>query len=105
MPLLCVYADLMGILGGVFIGQTVLGLSPSEFMHQAMHSVRLSHCMQGLAKSAVFGILIGFAGCLRGMACGRSAMAVGEATTSAVVTSIVFIVVSDSILTIIFNVL
>jgi phospholipid/cholesterol/gamma-HCH transport system permease protein len=50
-------------------------------------------------KSSVFGVLIGFAGCLRGMQCGRSALAVGEATTSAVVTSIVLIVVSDSFIT------
>ena len=105
MPLLCVYADVMGILGGALIGYTVLDLSLNEFLNQAIKSVTLYHCFQGVAKSAVFGILIGFAGCLRGMECGRSAMAVGEATTSAVVTSIVFIVISDSILTIIFNVL
>ena len=74
-------------------------------MNQAIKSIKLIHFVQGMTKSAVFGILIGFAGCLRGMECGRSAMAVGEATTSAVVTSIVFIVVSDSILTICFNVL
>ena len=105
MPLLCIYADVMGILGGAFIGYPVLDLSLSEFLNQAIKSVNLYHCFQGVAKSAVFGVLIGFAGCLRGMECGRSAMAVGEATTSAVVTSIVFIVISDSILTIIFNVL
>ncbi|NLZ16148.1 MAG: ABC transporter permease [Desulfobulbaceae bacterium] len=105
MPLLCIYANLMGVLGGAFIGYTVLDLSLSEFLNQAIQSVNLYHCFQGVAKSAAFGVLIGFAGCLRGMECGRSAMAVGEATTSAVVTSIVFIVISDSILTIIFNVL
>ena len=105
MPLLCIYADLMGILGGMLIGQVMLGLSPAEFMHQAVKSLKLYYCVQGLTKSAAFGALIGFAGCLRGMECGRSAMAVGEATTSAVVTSIVFIVVSDSILTILFNVI
>lgn len=105
MPLLCIYANVMGVLGGAFIGYTVLNLSLSEFLNQAIQSVNLYHCFQGVAKSAAFGVLIGFAGCLRGMECGRSAMAVGEATTSAVVTSIVFIVISDSILTIIFNVL
>lgn len=105
MPLLCVYANIMGILGGALIGYTVLDLSLGEFFKQIMQSVTLYHCFQGIAKSAVFGILIGFAGCLRGMECGRSAMAVGEATTSAVVTSIVLIVLSDSILTIFFNVL
>lgn len=101
MPLLCIYADLMGIFGGSIIGTTMLDLSLVEYFEQIKKSVTLHQCSQGLMKSAVFGVLIGFAGCLRGMQCGRSALAVGEATTSAVVTSIVLIVVSDSIITII----
>jgi phospholipid/cholesterol/gamma-HCH transport system permease protein len=60
--------------------------------------------VQGLIKAAVFGVLIAFTGCQRGMQCGRSAAAVGEATTSAVVTCIVLIVVSDALLTIIYSV-
>lgn len=99
LPLLCVYADIMGILGGSLIGVTMLDLSFIEFWTQAQKTLHLSQCGQGLVKSSVFGVLIGFAGCLRGMQCGRSALAVGEATTSAVVTSIVLIVVSDSIIT------
>ncbi len=99
LPLLCIYADIMGILGGSLIGVTMLDLSLIEFWTQAQKTLHLSQCGQGLLKSSVFGVLIGFAGCLRGMQCGRSALAVGEATTSAVVTSIVLIVVSDSIIT------
>jgi len=57
----------------------------------------------GLFKSLVFAVLIALAGCMRGMQCGRSASAVGEATTSAVVDSIVYIVVADSVLTLICN--
>ena len=70
-----------------------------SYLEQTRKKLYLSQCGQGLLKSSVFGVLIGFAGCLRGMQCGRSALAVGEATTSAVVTSIVLIVVSDSIIT------
>lgn len=99
MPLLCVYADIMGILGGSIIGVTMLDLSMVEYMEQIRKTLHLSQCGQGLLKSAVFGVLIAFAGCLRGMQCGRSASAVGEATTSAVVTSIVLIVISDSFIT------
>jgi len=99
LPLLCVYADIMGILGGSLIGVSMLDLSLIEFLDQTRKTLHLSQCGQGLLKSSVFGVLIGFAGCLRGMQCGRSALAVGEATTSAVVTSIVLIVVSDSIIT------
>jgi phospholipid/cholesterol/gamma-HCH transport system permease protein len=103
LPLLCIYADIMGILGGSVIGVTMLDLSLVEYLEQTRTTIHLSQCCQGLVKSAVFGVLIGFAGCLRGMQCGRSALAVGEATTSAVVTSIVLIVVSDSIITFIIN--
>ena len=103
LPLLCIYADIMGILGGSVIGVTMLDLSLVEYLQQTRTTIHLSQCCQGLVKSAVFGVLIGFAGCLRGMQCGRSALAVGEATTSAVVTSIVLIVVSDSIITFIIN--
>ena len=99
LPLLCVYADIMGILGGSVIGVTMLDLSLLEFLGQARKSIQLGQFGQGILKSSVFGVLIGYAGCLRGMQCGRSALAVGEATTSAVVTSIVLIVVSDSIIT------
>jgi len=99
MPLLCIYADLMGILGGSIIGVTMLDLSLVEYLQQTRSAIELHQFGQGLLKSLVFGVLIGFAGCLRGMQCGRSALAVGEATTSAVVTSIVLIVVSDSIIT------
>ncbi len=99
LPLLCIYADIMGILGGSIIGVSMLDLSLIEYLEQTRKTLHLSQCGQGLLKSTVFGVLIGFAGCLRGMQCGRSALAVGEATTSAVVTSIVLIVVSDSIIT------
>ncbi|NLX19212.1 MAG: ABC transporter permease [Desulfobulbus sp.] len=99
LPLLCVYADIMGILGGSIIGVTMLDLSLIEYLEQTRKTIQLSQFGQGILKASVFGILIGFAGCLRGMQCGRSALAVGEATTSAVVTSIVLIVVSDSFIT------
>ena len=58
--------------------------------------------MQGLIKGSTFGALVAISGCLRGMQCGRSASAVGEAATSAVVTGILMIVISDTIWTFIF---
>ena len=103
LPLLCVYADLLGICGGTLIGVGMLDLSLSEYLLQTRKAIMLHHFVQGLIKATAFGVLIGFAGCYHGMRCGRSAAAVGEATTAAVVMSIVLIVVSDSILTIIFN--
>ncbi len=103
LPLLCIYADILGIFGGALIGVFMLDLSFTEYFLYTKNSIHLDQCMQGLIKSGVYGILIGFAGCLRGLKCGRSASAVGEATTSAVVTSMVLIIISDAIMTFLFT--
>lgn len=105
MPLLCVYADLMGVLGGFVVGVGMLGLTPEQYLIQTFNSVPLANFWIGLTHSAVFGVLIGLAGCYRGMRCGRSAMAVGQATTSAVVTGILSIVIATAILTWLCNIL
>ena len=102
MPLLTLYGDLLGILGGGLIGVTVLDISPAEYFNQTRAALTLTACAQGLIKSGVYGMLVALAGCLRGMQCGRSAAAVGQATTSAVVTSIVCIIIASAILTVIF---
>jgi len=105
MPLLCLYADLMGILGGALVGIGMLGLTPAEYYTETVLSIALSDFGAGLIKAVVFGVLVALSGCLRGIQCGRSASAVGDATTSAVVTSIVFIIVSDSLLTVIYDII
>jgi phospholipid/cholesterol/gamma-HCH transport system permease protein len=102
MPLLTLYADLLGILGGGLIGVAVLQISPVEYFNQTRAALTLSACAQGLIKGSVYGLLVALAGCLRGMQCGRSAAAVGQATTSAVVTSIVWIILASAVLTVIF---
>jgi len=105
MPLLSLYADLMGILGGLIIGVSMLDLNFMEYYNKTRESVHLNDLWVGLFSAAVFGVLVALAGCLRGMQCGRSAAAVGEATTSAVVTSIVSIVVAMAVITVVCNVL
>ena len=102
MPLLTLYADLLGILGGALIGVTVLQISPVEYFNQTRAALTLGACAQGLIKSGVYGLLVALAGCLRGIQCGRSAAAVGQAATSAVVTGIVCIITASAILTVIF---
>lgn len=105
MPLLAIYADFIGILGGFFIGCFSLDISPLLYYQQTLKAVTLNHFLVGLTKATVFGYLVAFCGCLKGMYCGRSADAVGKATTSAVVTAIIFIVISDAGFTFFFNVL
>src|SRR5512135_805185 len=105
MPLLSLYADLMGILGGLIIGVSMLDLNFMEYYNKTRESVLLKDFWVGLFSAAVFGVLVALASCLRGMQSGRSAQAVGEATTSAVVTSIVSIVVAMAVITVVCNVM
>jgi len=105
MPLLCLYADLMGILGGFIVGVGMLDLNVVAYYNQTRAAVTMADLWIGLVQSAVFGILVALAGCLRGMQCGRSASAVGDAATSAVVTGIVSIIVATAVITVITNIL
>jgi phospholipid/cholesterol/gamma-HCH transport system permease protein len=102
VPLLTVYADLMGMLGGAAIGVAMLDVSLKVYFHQLQEALSVKYLAQGLIKSAVYGVIIALAGCMRGMQSGRSAAAVGLAATSAVVTSIVGIIVASAILTVIY---
>jgi phospholipid/cholesterol/gamma-HCH transport system permease protein len=105
MPLLCIYADLLGILGGGIVGVGMLDLAPALYWDQTVDAVSLTDFGVGIAKSSVFGVLVAVSGCLRGIQCGTSSAAVGLAATSAVVTGIVAIIVSDAFFTLIFEVL
>ncbi|WP_321391700.1 ABC transporter permease [uncultured Desulfuromusa sp.] len=105
MPLLCIYADFMGIIGGAIVSATMFDISFFQYFQQIQGFVGLSHFMIGIVKAAIFGVLIATAGCFRGIQSGRSASAVGFSATSAVVTSIVLIIVADAIITVLCQVL
>jgi phospholipid/cholesterol/gamma-HCH transport system permease protein len=105
MPLLTIYADLMGILGGLIVGVAGLDLSVMEYYQETVKAVGLTNVWIGVFSGLVYGVLISLAGCMRGMQCGRSASAVGDATTSAVVTSIVSIVVATAVITVLCDIL
>jgi len=102
LPMLTLYGSLMGILGGAFVGLAMLDVSLVQYASQTVNSVGLNSLLGGLFKSVVYGSLVAIAGCQQGLACGNSAMAVGQSTTRAVVMGIVLIVVSASILTVIY---
>jgi phospholipid/cholesterol/gamma-HCH transport system permease protein len=105
MPLLCIYADLMGIIGGAVVGVGMLNLSVTEYINETVKGVALLDFGVGIFKSSVFGVLVAISGCMRGIQCGRSASAVGLAATSAMVTAIVFIIVTDGIFSVLTNAL
>jgi phospholipid/cholesterol/gamma-HCH transport system permease protein len=105
MPLLCLYSDLLGILGGYAVGRGMLGISGRVYFNQTVNAVDLGDVLGGVFKASVYGILIAVAGCLRGLQSGRSASAVGEATTSAVVTGIVLVICACGIFAVTFYIL
>ena len=105
MPILALYANVLGILGGMFVSATMLDIPASAYWIETQNRVGLSDVTSGLIKSVFFGLAIGLAGCLRGMKCDRSAAGVGKATTSAAVTGILLIVIGDAVFALIFNVL
>ncbi len=103
LPLLCLWADVLGILGGVIVGITLLDISLLEYLVQTQQAITLGDVAVGLIKSFIFAGVISLAGCLRGLQSGRNSSAVGNATTSAMVTAILLIVVWDALTTLIFN--
>ena len=105
LPLLACYAMLMGILGGGIVGVLVFDINPTQYAQQMRLMIGIEDFAGGILKAAVFGAIVAVAGCLRGMRCGQDAAAVGNAATSAVVTSIVGIVVADAIINVIYHVL
>jgi phospholipid/cholesterol/gamma-HCH transport system permease protein len=104
-PLLVMYANCMGILGGMVVSSTVLNIPPNAYWIETLSNIDLSDVSVSLIKSLVFGMLIATAGCLRGLQAERSAAGVGRAATSAVVTSILLLIVADAIFAVLFNVL
>ena len=105
MPLLCIFADLMGVLGGLIVGVGMFDISLTEYYNMTKASVGLNNFLIGIFQSCVFGVLVALAGCLRGMQCKRSASAVGDAATSAVVTGIISIVIATAIITVLCSII
>jgi phospholipid/cholesterol/gamma-HCH transport system permease protein len=105
MPLLCLYADFVGILGGMFVGVTMLGLSPGAYMRETISTLTMANLFGGLFKATFYGVVIALAGCFRGFHCGNSSSAVGDAATEAVVMSIVMVVIACGTFAVLFDVL
>jgi len=104
-PLLTMYANCLGILGGMVVSASVLSIPPNAYWIETQSIIDLSDVSVSLIKSVVFGMLIAVAGCLRGLQAERSAAGVGRAATSAVVTSILLLIVADAVFAVLFNVL
>jgi phospholipid/cholesterol/gamma-HCH transport system permease protein len=102
MPLLCIYADVIGMFGGALVA-TSMDVNFSQYILQTQGAVDLMDVMTGLIKSIFFGVLIAVAGCQAGIDCGRNSDAVGMAATNAVVRAIVYLVVADAAFNILYD--
>lgn len=105
VPLLTIYANVVGMLGGSVVTAALSDVSLLQYYGQTASSVDLVDWASGLFKATIYGIIIAIAGCLRGIQCKMSAAAVGNAATSAVVTSIVMIIVAEALITVVYQVL
>jgi phospholipid/cholesterol/gamma-HCH transport system permease protein len=101
VPLLTLFSDLFAILGGLIVGVSMLDLTTNAYLTQTLKTLRLFDVFWGFIKAAVFALLITGIGCLRGFQVRGGAAAVGQATTSAVVSSIFLIILADAIFAVI----
>jgi phospholipid/cholesterol/gamma-HCH transport system permease protein len=103
MPLLALYANFLGILGGMTVAYTALDIPPTAYWVEMLTIVDLPDVSVGVIKSIAYGLIVGLSGCRRGLQAESNAAGVGQAATSAVVTAILFIIVADAIFAVLFN--
>ena len=101
VPFLTLFSDLCAILGGLVVGVFMLDLTANAYISQTINTLTLFDVFWGFLKSGIFALLITIVGCLRGFQVKGGAASVGQATTSAVVTGIFLIILSDSIFAVI----
>ena len=103
VPILTLFSDLFAIFGGLLVGTLGLDITPYAYLRQTAASFTSFDIVAGIAKSVVFAMLIAGIGCQRGFEVRGGAQAVGNATTSAVVSSLFLIIVTDSVFAIVLN--
>ncbi|HSQ81931.1 MAG TPA: MlaE family lipid ABC transporter permease subunit [Casimicrobiaceae bacterium] len=105
LPLLTVYTDITGVLGGMLMARTQLGLSYRVFLDRLDQAIVMSTYLTGLSKAPVFAMIIALVGCHRGFQTAGSADSVGRQTTISVVQSIFLVIVIDALFSVVFNML
>tara|TARA_R110002072_G_scaffold202521_2_gene360443 strand:- start:11350 stop:12492 length:1143 start_codon:yes stop_codon:yes gene_type:complete len=103
MPLLTIYADIIGLIAGAVIACSTTNISVTEYYSQTIYALGVNDFIVGIIKSFAFGFVIALCGCYYGINSGKKAMDVGNSATNTVVASIVYIVIFDAIFTIFFS--
>lgn len=104
IPLLTIYADVVGILGGLMVGTMVMDFSVIHYFEQTQVALQgMWEVYSGLLKSVVFGLIIGLVGCFKGLHSGNDSSALGQSVTASVVVSVTLVVISDALFEITFS--
>lgn len=103
-PLMVIYSNALGILGGMLVSLVKLNMPIQTYIQEIFLNITATDISSGLLKSSAFGMIIAYAGCLRGMNCDTSSTGVGRATTSAVVTSLLLIIIFNSLFAVIYSI-
>jgi phospholipid/cholesterol/gamma-HCH transport system permease protein len=104
LPILTLYANFAGIVGGLVV-TTSMGVTLEQSYNRMALVMTVPSFTSGLIKASVFAVLIGWSGCFRGMVCGKSSQAVGDAATSAAVLGITLVIIADALFSVLFNVI
>ena len=99
LPLLTVFANLVGILGGMVVGMTQAGMSANTYYYLTLKFLELKDVLPGIAKTMIFGLIIGTVSCYHGFTTEKGTFGVGQSTKTAVVVSVLFILIADVFLT------
>ena len=103
-PLMVIYSNALGIIGGMLVSLVKLNMPAQTYIQEIFLNINATDIGSGLLKSSAFGMIIAYAGCLRGMNCDTSSTGVGRATTSAVVTSLLLIIICNSLFAVIYSI-
>lgn len=105
LPLLTVFSDVLGVLGGMLMARAQLGVSFHEFLARFPHAVSTTSYMVGIGKAPVFAVIIAVVGCFQGFRTQGGADSVGRQTTRAVVQSIFLVILADALFSVAFSML
>jgi phospholipid/cholesterol/gamma-HCH transport system permease protein len=103
LPLLTVFADFLGVIGGMLMAQQKLGIGFPEFLDRFVKAVSVTSFMVGIAKAPVFALIIALVGCYQGFRTKGGADSVGQQTTKSVVQSVFLVIVVDAIFSVVFS--
>ena len=103
LPLLTMWSDIFGVMGGMVMSNNMLGITWHDFLHRFPNVVPMRALLIGLGKAPIFALIIASIGCYQGVRVEGSAESVGQNTTRSVVLAIFFIIVADAIFSVIFS--